>query len=67
MGFIKWICKRLKCRSTCSYNQEAILDYSVLNHKLNDYELKMKDIIIINTILLKRGRKPTYPHYCTEI
>ena len=47
MGFIKWICKRVKCRSTCSYNQEAILDLSVLDHKLNDYELKLKDIITI--------------------
>lgn len=61
MGLLKWICSKIKCRSTCSYNQELVFDTDFHNYKLSDFELKYKDLIRINTILSKRNRKPTYP------
>ena len=63
MGFFKWICMRIKCKSTCSYNQDLVFDSDIYNRRLCDYELKYKDLIKINTILSKRDRKPTYPIY----
>lgn len=56
MGFCKWFLKRVKCVSKCSFNNNEF-DFEMLNHKLNDYNLKYKDIEKISRILSKRKKK----------
>jgi len=61
MGVFKFICRRIKCVSKCSYNIEELFDENKLNHSLSMYELKQKDVIKIMNILNKRDMKPHYP------
>tara|TARA_R100001591_G_scaffold64747_1_gene74419 strand:+ start:422 stop:640 length:219 start_codon:yes stop_codon:yes gene_type:complete len=61
MGLFKFLCKRVKCISKCSYNIDEIFDEKKLDHRLSMYELKQKDIIKIMNILNKRDMKPNFP------
>jgi len=61
MGLFKFICKRIKCASKCSFNVDEIFDEKKLEHTLSMYELKQKDVIKIMNILNKRDMKPHYP------
>tara|TARA_R110001592_G_scaffold280894_3_gene548272 strand:+ start:735 stop:947 length:213 start_codon:yes stop_codon:yes gene_type:complete len=55
MGLIKWLCKKFKCNSSCAYdgNQE-FLNNDILNERLSNYQLKIKDLKKIYRILGKR-------------
>jgi hypothetical protein len=57
---IKYLLKKIKCTSKCSYNEE-LYDETLFTRNLNHYELKNKDIIKIGSILRKRSIKPHYP------
>lgn len=55
MGLLKWILKKFRCNSSCTYNIEnEIYDNNVLGHTLNQYSLKLKDLKKIYRILNKR-------------
>jgi hypothetical protein len=55
MGLLKWLCKRFKCNSSCAYDgNEAFLDNEILNQRLSNYQLKLKDVKKIYRILGKR-------------
>lgn len=57
MGLLKWIAKKFKCESKCMYNiEDELFDNNVLDHTLNQYSLKMKDMKRILKILNKRER-----------
>ena len=56
--FIKYILKKIRCTSKCSYN-EQLYDETIFTRNLNNYELKNKDIIKIGAILRKRSIKTT--------
>jgi len=66
MGLFKFLCKKFKCTSSCQFNTDELFDCNKLNHNLNMYDLKHKDIITIMNILEKRDMKPSYP-IITEI
>ena len=55
MGLLKWLCKKFKCNSSCAYdgNQE-FLNNDILNERLSNYQLKIKDLKKIYRILGKR-------------
>ena len=52
---LKWILKRCKCKSTCTFNDE--FDHSHLERRLTEYTLKQKDVQRILRILHKRELK----------
>ena len=55
MVLLKWILKKFRCNSSCTYNIEnEIYDNNVLGHTLNQYSLKLKDLKKIYRILNKR-------------
>lgn len=55
MGLLKWILKKFRCNSSCTYNIEnEIYDNNILGHTLNQYSLKLKDLKKIYRILNKR-------------
>lgn len=55
MGFLKWLCKHFKCNSACTYNgNEEFLNSEIMNERLSNYQLKIKDIKKIYRILGKR-------------
>jgi len=55
MGLIKWLLKKFKCKSSCSYDgNEAFLNHDILNERLSNYQLKIKDLKKIYRILGKR-------------
>ncbi len=57
MGLLKWIAKKFKCESKCMYNiEDELFDNNILDHTLNQYSLKMKDMKRILKILNKRER-----------
>ena len=56
MGIVKFILKKLSCKSSCSYNNNNF-DISHLHRSLNHYTLKNKDIERILKILNKRKLK----------
>ena len=55
MGLLKWILKKFSCNSSCAYdgNQE-FLNHDILNERLSNYQLKIKDLKKIYRILGKR-------------
>jgi len=55
MGFIKWLCKHFKCNSACTYNgNDEYLNNNMMEQRLSNYNLKIKDIKKIYRILGKR-------------
>ena len=56
MGMCKWILKRITCKSKCSFNNDEF-DIDIFSLKLNDFQLKNKDMIRIGSILRKRDKK----------
>lgn len=55
MGLIKWLLKKFKCNSSCSYDgNEEFLNNDILNERLSNYQLKIKDLKKIYRILGKR-------------
>ncbi len=55
MGLLKWLCKHFKCNSSCAYDgNEQYLDNEILNQRLSNYQLKVKDLKKIYRILGKR-------------
>ena len=52
----KWILKRITCKSKCSCNNDEF-DIDIFSLKLNDFQLKNKDMIRIGSILRKRDKK----------
>ena len=56
MGILKYILKKLSCKSSCSYNNSEF-DLNHLHRSLNNYQLKNKDIEKILKILIKRKLK----------
>lgn len=55
MGLIKWLCKKFKCNSSCAYNgNEEFLNHDLMNERLSNYQLKIKDLKKIYRILNKR-------------
>ena len=55
MGFLKWLCKHFKCKSSCSYDgNEEFLNNEIMNERLSNYQLKIKDLKKIYRILGKR-------------
>ena len=54
---IKWILKKIRCTSQCTYN-EQLYDETILTRPLHMYELKNKDLLKIGYILNKRSIKP---------
>ena len=54
--FIKWILKKIRCSSQCTYN-EQLYDETILTRPLHMYELKNKDLLKIGYILNKRSIK----------
>ena len=55
MAFLKWVCLKLKCNSSCAFNNE-IFDMDINNLSLSSFKLKNKDLQIIHKILCKRER-----------
>ena len=60
MDLLKLFCKRFKCNSKCSYNDEPF-DPSHLQRRLTNYSLKNKDVQKILRILHKRDRLNDVP------
>jgi len=56
MGIIKYILKKLSCKSSCSYNNNEF-KIEHLHRTLNHYALKNKDLEKILKILNKRKLK----------
>ena len=56
MGLCKWLLKRITCKSKCSFNNDEF-DIDIFNLKLNEFQLKNKDMIRIGSILHKREKK----------
>ena len=55
MGLLKWLCKHFKCNSACAYNgNDEYLNPKMLEERLSNYNLKIKDIKKIYRILGKR-------------
>ena len=55
MGLLKWLAKHFKCNSACTYNgNEEFLNSDIMNQRLDNYQLKIKDIKKIYRILGKR-------------
>ena len=55
MGLLKWLCKKFKCNSNCAYNgNEEFLNQDIMNERLSNYQLKIKDLKKIYRILGKR-------------
>jgi len=55
MGLLKWLCKKFKCNSSCTYNgNEEFLNHDIMNETLSNYQLKIKDLKKIYRILGKR-------------
>tara|TARA_R110000787_G_scaffold179128_2_gene290871 strand:- start:333 stop:533 length:201 start_codon:yes stop_codon:yes gene_type:complete len=56
LGLIKMILKKFSCKSKCSFNNQEY-DFNLGDLKLNQFELKNKDINTIYGILSKRKSK----------
>lgn len=56
MGLLKTCLKLFSCKSSCRFN-DAVMDYDLNRHSLNDYELKYKDMEKIHRILSKRKKR----------
>ena len=56
MGIVKYILKKLSCKSSCSYNNNEF-NIEHLHRSLNHYTLKNKDLQKILKILNKRKLK----------
>ena len=55
MGLLKWVAKRFKCNSACTYNgDDEYLNEDIMNERLSNYQLKIKDLKKIYRILGKR-------------
>jgi len=50
------ILKKIKCVSTCTYNNE-VFEYDLTDFNPQDYKLKIKDIRAITNIIEKRESK----------
>tara|TARA_R110000787_G_scaffold158123_1_gene272047 strand:- start:9361 stop:9585 length:225 start_codon:yes stop_codon:yes gene_type:complete len=63
MGFniIKWLCKRFKCDSECTFNV-ADLPKDLLHIDLSQYQLKPEDLKVIWNIQNKRPSVHNYKH-----
>ena len=65
MSIIKWLCQKLKCNSSCTFNNE-IFDMDINNLSLSSFKLKNKDMQIIHKILCKRERCDINKCYINE-
>ena len=55
MGLLKWLCKKFKCNSSCVFDgNEEFLNNQIMNERLSNYQLKIKDLKKIYRILGKR-------------
>ena len=55
MGVLKWLARRFKCNSACAYNgDDEYLNSELMNERLSNYQLKIKDLKKIYRILGKR-------------
>ena len=55
MSLLKWLCKKFKCNSSCAFDgNEEFLNNQIMNERLSNYQLKIKDLKKIYRILGKR-------------
>ena len=54
---IKWICNKVRCNSSCSYNLEnEIFNNQIMENTLSNYELTLKDFKKVYKILNKKEK-----------
>ena len=61
MGLFKWLCRRFKCMSSCTFNEQNF-DLELLKIDLSQYKLKKEDLMLIDEIARKRPSIHTYKH-----
>jgi len=55
MSLLKWLCKKFKCNSSCAFDgNEEFINNEIMNERLSNYQLKIKDLKKIYRILGKR-------------
>jgi len=53
----KWIFSKIICKSSCSYNiEEEIFNSNIMDDKLSNYDLTLKDIKKVYKILIKKEK-----------
>lgn len=57
MSFFKYICKKFSCKSSCMYNNKEPCVIPLNDINLKDYNLTLKDLILINEIITNRSKK----------
>ena len=53
---IKWLLKKISCKSSCAYNIDHH-EHGYIKMLKNMYDLKNKDVELIGNILSKRAKK----------
>ena len=61
MGLCKWILKKFKCQSNCTFNVEEFKEETI-HIDLSKYRLKKSDMKNITKIVKKRPSIYTYVH-----
>tara|TARA_R110001632_G_C11109823_1_gene392240 strand:- start:179 stop:406 length:228 start_codon:yes stop_codon:yes gene_type:complete len=61
MGLCKWILKKFKCQSNCTFNVEEFKEETI-HIDLSKYRLKKSDMVNITKIVKKRPSIYTYIH-----
>ncbi len=54
MGLLKWIMKKISCKSDCSYNTSDFDTNELCSVDFSQYALKTSDLIRLQKIVLKR-------------
>ena len=58
MSLVKYILSKCSCKSSCAFNEnEIVFDTQIMNVRLSNYKLKLKDVKKINGILSKREKQ----------